>query len=226
VFEVLQSVEDGYFVGIVDSSATTVTDNSAFIYLEGDGAGTTYLGLEVRINGHFYGRSLATVRSDGLEYLAIERGANGQVTFYVNEVVRTHANWVLPMDVPFYPAIYADTNNDHFVFSVDESEGLDFSCVDSSGLELPPILQSDLLPFLVYPNPVTSHLRLTLPVSSFGESGNLIIVNGVGERVGEQRMEGGSKELVVDVSGYEPGIYFVWGVFGKKIYRSRFVRND
>jgi len=131
VFDVLQPIDNGYYVGIRDSVSAEITDNSAYIYVEDDG-GLTYFGLEVWLNDNQLGTALPySLNSNSVNYLAIEKKDNGQIYFYINDSTHTDPTWLIRNDVSYFPDIIADTNNDHFAFSPNNSEGLVTNCTDT-----------------------------------------------------------------------------------------------
>ena len=83
----------------------------------------------------------------------------------------------------------------------------------------------DVLKLSIYPNPVATELRITIPAAWQGKEVRLELINNLGQLVRFQKNTNASQTEVISVSGLGKGIYFLKASTGKDVAEHSIIKN-
>lgn len=85
--------------------------------------------------------------------------------------------------------------------------------------------EKDLMRIAVFPNPVTTELRITIPVAWQGQKIQLALINNLGQIVRVQKNTNASQTELIDVSELGKGIYFLKASTVNEVAEQRIIKN-
>ena len=117
--------------------------------------------------------------------------------------------------------ITADTSGEYCVVVTNSNSCSDTDCVNVivDAMGIADAATEDA--WTIYPNPAHERVFLTAKNNSTFNSGLVKIYDAFGKKIYEQRHDGSSIEM--DVSGWDPGLYFIESDAGKKLLRQKLV---
>lgn len=83
----------------------------------------------------------------------------------------------------------------------------------------------DVLRLAVYPNPVATDLRITIPAAWQGQEVRLELINNLGQLVRFQKNSNASQTEIINVADLRKGIYFLKVSTGKEVAEQSIIRN-